>query len=392
MTYEERWSTIEEVGSGGQGRVYRVLDAKRFGTTEKFRKQFQYSLHRLSLEQPNPSTYDQDFEGFKKCVLQLVALQDPNQYCALKVLHKPEDARDYERAAERIKKEIEAMARVSHPNLLRVIDFDSENKWFVSPFFSRGTLSSQRRAFTGDFVNSIKAIRPLVAGVAELHKAGIVHRDIKPHNVFLDQNGGLVLGDFGLVFFTDDKHTRVSDSLENVGSRDWMPAWAMSMRIEEINPSFDVFSLGKLLWYMVSGLPFLRLWYFEKDMFNLEKLFPKAPFIQFANVLFAKCIVEDEVDCLKDANALLVEIDDLLQRIEFNADLIGPESAIRCKACGVGYYKIRADESNRTEIGSSFGFTTYSPVIYRIYTCTNCGNVQFFHLGFEHSPKFWLKE
>ena len=392
MTYEPRWKVIEAIGSGGQGRVYKVFDTKRFGTTEEFRRWFQYSLHRLSLEKPNASTYNEDFERLENSILTLVALQDPSQYCALKVLHKPEEARDSKNAEDRIRKEIDAMAKVSHPNLLRVVDFDAEAKWFVSPFFSRGTLASHKLLFAGEFVRSLRAIRPLVAGVAELHKSGIVHRDIKPQNVFLDQNGGLVLGDFGLVFFTDEKHSRISNTFENVGSRDWMPAWAMGMRIEDIKPSFDVFSLGKLLWSMVSGLPVLRLWYYQSDQFNVEKLFPKAPFIQFANVLFAKCIVEDEADCLKDANALLSEIDNLLQRIEYNADLIGPESTIRCKVCGVGYYKIRADENERTEVGSSFGFKTYSSVIYRIYTCTSCGNVQFFHLGFEHNPKFWHRK
>ncbi|MGH7800253.1 MAG: hypothetical protein ACREOW_06425 [Thermodesulfobacteriota bacterium] len=116
-----------------------------------------------SLERPNPSTYDQDFDMFQNSILKLVSLQDPSQYCALKVLHKPEDAGDFEKADERIRKEIDAMSKISHLNLLRVIDYDSEAKWFVSPFLSRGTLSKQSHAFAGDFTKSLKAIRPLIA-------------------------------------------------------------------------------------------------------------------------------------------------------------------------------------------------------------------------------------
>ena len=87
-----------------------------------------------------------------------------------------------------------------------------------------------------------------------MHGKGLVHRDIKPENIFVDESEQLVLGDFGLVFFMDRDRTRLSDAYENVGSTDWMPGWATRMRIEEIKPSFDVFSLGKTIWSMVLGI------------------------------------------------------------------------------------------------------------------------------------------
>ncbi len=105
----------------------------------------------------------------------------------------------------------------------------------------------------------MKAFRPLVEGVAKLHERGFVHRDIKPQNIFIDANGNLVLGDFGIVFFDDPAHTRLSATFENVGSRDWMPGWAYSVRIEAVKPAFDVFSLGKVLWAMISTKPVLPL-------------------------------------------------------------------------------------------------------------------------------------
>ena len=77
------------------------------------------------------------------------------------------------------------------------------------------------------------------------------------------------------VTHTDPGGLRVTDTYENVGSRDWMPGWAYGKRMDEVRPDFDVFSLGKLLWSMVSGKPFLRLWYFQADEFNVEKMFPE---------------------------------------------------------------------------------------------------------------------
>ena len=56
----------------------------------------------------------------------------------------------------------------------------------------------------------------------------------------MDDNNNLILGDFGLVFYSDNDKPRVSKTFENVGSRDWMPGWAYGKRVEEVNPTFDV--------------------------------------------------------------------------------------------------------------------------------------------------------
>src|SRR6185436_16604940 len=128
----------------------------------------------------------------------------------------------------------------------------------------------------------------LVEGVATLHRSKQVHRDIKPDNIFVASDGRLVLGDFGLVFFEDDGHTRVSDTFENVGSRDWMPLWAQSMRIDEVEPNFDVFCLGKTLWYMVNGGGKLLAWYFEDPKFDLGRRFPNRPEMRHMNILLGK--------------------------------------------------------------------------------------------------------
>jgi len=236
------------------------------------------------------------------------------------VLHKFEDSREANLAAERIRREIKAMSENLHSNLMKILDADPDSMWYVSQFYENGTLADNRDMFKGDFVKSLKAIRPLVEAVATLHKKSYVHRDIKPQNVFLNSNNELVLGDFGLIYFEDDQHTRFSATYENVGSRDWMAPWAMGMRIEEVKPIFDVFSLGKLLWSMVSGKQILQLWYFDKNEFNVEKMFPESRTIKFANPLFEKCIVENEEDCMKDATKLISEIDDILKRIKLDAE------------------------------------------------------------------------
>jgi hypothetical protein len=166
-----------------------------------------------------------------------------------------------------------------------------------------------------------------------------------------------------------------------------MPGWAMGMRVEDIKPSFDVFSLGKLLWSMVSGSPILRLWYFDKPEFNLEKKFPKARFIRLANPLLKKCIVEEEQDSLDDATELLEEIDNVLYIIDNNADIISSKLERSCKVCGIGNYELIVDRSG-TATGN-FGISPRGSRSFKIFTCNHCGNVQLFAFGDRQDPIAW---
>jgi len=188
------------------------------------------------------------------------------------------------------------------------------------------------------------------------------------------------------------QYTRISGTFENVGSRDWMPAWAMGMRIEDIKPSFDVFSLGKLLWSMVSGSPLLRLWYFDRPGFNLEEKFPDTQSMTLANSLFKKCIVENEEDCLSDATSLLQEVDKVLFIINNNADLISPKVKRRCRVCGIGNYQLFVDSDNVYH-ARNFGLQPTGDSTFKIFACNHCGHVQlFFFPGQGKVPPAWEEE
>ncbi|MGO8988276.1 MAG: protein kinase domain-containing protein [bacterium] len=387
MEYKNRWEIIEELGEGGQGKVYRVLDKDRFHTKRNLQEMLKASITKFAGIQDEPMKQEA-LELFSTAVLQIIQEQDVNNHGALKVLHKPEEARDAKRAEERIKREIQAMSEIKHPNLLTILDADPDSKWFVSQYYPKGTLVNSLNRFAGDFAKALRAFRPLVEGVSRLHKKGIVHRDIKPQNVFIDSDDNLVLGDFGLVFFTDQGHTRISGTWENVGSRDWMPAWAMG-KIEDIKPSFDVFSLGKLFWSMLSGSPFLRLWYFDRGEFDLEKKFPDVQSMKFANPLLKKCLVEDEGNCLSDAAILLDEIDELLFIIGCNADLISPKVKRRCKVCGIGDYTLIVD-SDSIYTPRNLGLNPTDSNTFKSFTCNHCGHVQlFFFPGQGKMPPAW---
>ena len=383
MDYKKEWEEVEYIGQGGQGKVYCVIPTSMGSLIDL---SIINTMKEIARRDVDDKYRKEQYEVFRKGLVTIVNRENPYNQRALKVLHKPEDARDAELAEERIKREIEAMAKNLHPNLLNIIDYDPDSKWFVSEYYPKGPVSNHRTLFAGNFAEALKAFRPLLEGVAELHKKNLVHRDIKPENVFLDSNNNLILGDFGLVFFIDDDRTRISRTLENVGSRDWMPAWAFGIRIEDIKPTFDVFTLGKLLWSLVSGQPKLLLWYFDRPKYNVEKLFPEDRFINLANPLFRKCIVEDEDNCLPDASALLEEIDKLLSIIEHNADRIALNVKRKCKVCGIGNYELVVNE-NPTDT-TNFGISPVGNRKWKIFTCSNCGNVQLFCYR-EMAPNAW---
>ena len=162
-----------------------------------------------------------------------------------------------------------------------------------------------------------------------------------------------------------------------------MPGWAMDKKIEDVKPSFDVFSLGKLLWAIISGKPNFPLWYFEDNDNNLEKKFPDCPGIKLINPLFSKCIVERENNCIPDASVFLKEIDSILSIISADADCLYPDDKQRCKVCGIGNYKVLVDQNE--ELTRDFGLHPKKNRIFKIYTCENCGNVRLSFYNTENS-------
>ena len=378
MQYEKRWEKIESIGEGGQGKVIRVLDKCKILNVSALSSAIGGALK--SGQKP-----DQDVEEqIRKGIVEVVHAEDPMNHGALKILHSPNEARNFENAEERLKRELEAMKQADHPSLLKIEDHNLDEKWFVSKYYPKGTLKDRSGWFTGQVERALTAIRPVVAGVATLHKDQLVHRDIKPENIFVDESEQLVLGDFGLVFFIDGDHTRLSGTSENVGSTDWMPSWNTRM-IEDISPNFDVFSLGKTIWSMVSRTPILRLWYHREGKFDLNSQFPNRPEMELLNRLLDKCIVEREKDCLENTNELLEEIDDLLRALRLGADPVGDHGR-PCRVCGFGRYRLSVNKDSTAT--RNFGLNP-GGVAFKIFTCNYCGHAQFFAFRNGSNPPAW---
>jgi len=154
---------------------------------------------------------------------------------------------------ERFRLEVQAARRVSGIFTAAVVDADPDapRPWMATAFVSGPSLAT---AVASRGPLSVRAVRALAAGLAEglseVHAAGLVHRDLKPHNVLLASDGPRII-DFGI--------SRPADSADPtrrggvIGSPGFMsPEQAMG---DPVGPASDIFCLGSVLAYAATGEP-----------------------------------------------------------------------------------------------------------------------------------------
>lgn len=178
---------------------------------------------------------------------------------AVKTLRKA-DVRDL----LRLKQEFRAVADLSHPNLARLYDLvvSAESALFTmeivdgEPFvdFVRKGERLTRSAHGAPGERLAATVPQLVAGLATIHAAGLLHRDVKPSNVLVTHRGRVVLLDFGLAFAHGGDH-----SVDAVGTPHYMsPEQALG---RPLTPATDWYGVGVMLFEALTGcLPFDGSW------------------------------------------------------------------------------------------------------------------------------------
>jgi serine/threonine protein kinase len=175
---------------------------------------------------------------------------------ALKEICFPVDLSDEERGIlrERTMREARAAARLDHPHVTTVYDVVEEDgkPWLVMEHVSAHSLQQlveEQGPLAPDAVARIGL--DVLDALDAAHDAGIVHRDVKPANVLVDQDGRACLTDFGIATTTGDSSLTTQGAL--IGSPSYMaPERAHG---DEPRPPVDLWSLGATLYTAVEGRP-----------------------------------------------------------------------------------------------------------------------------------------
>src|SRR5262249_22015787 len=154
----------------------------------------------------------------------------------------------------RFRTEAQAAARLKHPNIVQVYEVGEYDgcPYFSLEYLDGGSLAEKIAESTLPPVQAAQLVRTLADAIDCAHRAGIVHRDLKPANVLLAADGTPKITDFGLAkrLETDSGHTRTGAVL---GTPSYMAPEQAEGRTHEIGPAVDIYSLGAVLYDLVTG-------------------------------------------------------------------------------------------------------------------------------------------
>ncbi len=160
---------------------------------------------------------------------------------------------DYRDGIRVFLEEARTLARFSHPNIARVRDFFEENNtaYLVMDFYDGCSLSEYLKRSGGTLSEShiLNTIKPVLAGLKQIHDQGFLHRDIKPSNIQMTPDGTAVLLDFGSARqYMREKTTTLSVIL----TPGYSPVEQYYAKGEQ-GPWTDVYSVAASIYYLVTG-------------------------------------------------------------------------------------------------------------------------------------------
>lgn len=159
-----------------------------------------------------------------------------------------------EKFIKRFEREAKALAHLSHPNIVKVIDYgEHENMPFlVMEYISGGTLKQKLSGKAIPWQDAVRILIPIARALGHAHQQRIIHRDVKASNILITDSGEPMLSDFGIAKILEVEETLdLTGTGVGVGTPEYMsPEQAQGKPVDERS---DIYSLGVVFYEMVTG-------------------------------------------------------------------------------------------------------------------------------------------
>src|SRR5437763_5854655 len=157
----------------------------------------------------------------------------------------------------RFRREAEAVASLDHPNILPIHEVSESEEGL--PFFSMkyatgGSLRSAAPTLRKNPRGCVQLMAKVARAIDYAHGKGILHRDLQPGNILLDENGEPMVSDFGLAKWLD-QNSDLTRTLETLGTPGYIAPEQAESRAADLTSAADIYSLGAILFYLLTGRP-----------------------------------------------------------------------------------------------------------------------------------------
>jgi serine/threonine-protein kinase len=242
-----------------------------------------------------------------------------DEIVALKTLRR--EIADKPGIVERFRREVRLARRVTHPNVARVFDIgEHDGDKFLTMEYIEGEALADVLAREGPLAvdRAVELARAVCAGLGAAHRAGVIHRDLKPDNVLLAKDGRVVLTDFGIARALDP----AGGGGNTVGVTLGTPAYMAPEQVQgrdDIDARADIYALGAMLYEIFTGE---RAWRGDgafavaaarlvSDPPDPRTRRPDLP-AAFARLIL-RCLARDRDDRFPSAEAVAEELGSLTQ-------------------------------------------------------------------------------
>ena len=160
-------------------------------------------------------------------------------------------------ALERFRREAQAVASLDHPNILPIYEVNESEDglpFFSMKFAEKGSLHENVASFRDDPRKCVQLMAKVARAVEYAHSRGVLHRDIKPGNILLNDRGEPLVSDFGLAKLLDGS-SDLTRSLTTLGTAGFIAPEQADGAPGDVTPAADVYSLGAVLFNLLAGRP-----------------------------------------------------------------------------------------------------------------------------------------